>query len=92
MLPTVPVWSDWNGIRDSSGLFILLTEPCLCSDRANLEKTRAELQQQLEETEQDASRLRQSNTELQLREDAAQGERVEQQQRMERACRDQELL
>uniref|UniRef100_A0A8D0FIH9 Rootletin-like coiled-coil domain-containing protein n=1 Tax=Strix occidentalis caurina TaxID=311401 RepID=A0A8D0FIH9_STROC len=83
---------DWNGIRDSSGLFILLTEPCLCSDCANLEKTRAELQQQLEETEQDASHLRQSNTELQLREDAAQGERVEQQQRMERACRDQELL
>ncbi|XP_074698827.1 centrosome-associated protein CEP250 isoform X3 [Strix aluco] len=64
----------------------------LRSDCANLKKTRAELQQQLEETEQDASRLRQSNTELQLREDAAQGERVEQQQRMERACRDQELL
>uniref|UniRef100_A0A8D0FCB3 Rootletin-like coiled-coil domain-containing protein n=1 Tax=Strix occidentalis caurina TaxID=311401 RepID=A0A8D0FCB3_STROC len=62
----------------------------LRSDCANLEKTRAELQQQLEETEQDASHLRQSNTELQLREDAAQGERVEQQQRMERACRDQE--
>uniref|UniRef100_A0A663NCH6 Centrosomal protein 250 n=1 Tax=Athene cunicularia TaxID=194338 RepID=A0A663NCH6_ATHCN len=65
-------------------LSVLLTEPCLCSDCANVEKTRAELQQQLEETEQEASRLRQSNTELQLREDAAQGERVEQQQRMER--------
>ncbi|XP_074740422.1 centrosome-associated protein CEP250-like isoform X3 [Strix uralensis] len=62
------------------------------SDCANLEKIRAELQQQLEETEQEASRLHQSNTELQLREDAAQGERVEQQQRMERARRDQELL
>ncbi|XP_074746689.1 centrosome-associated protein CEP250-like isoform X3 [Strix uralensis] len=64
----------------------------LRSDRANLKKTRAELQQQLEETEQEASRLHQSNTELQLREDAAQGERVEQQQRMERARCDQELL
>ncbi|XP_074686021.1 centrosome-associated protein CEP250-like isoform X1 [Strix aluco] len=64
----------------------------LRSDRANLEKTRAELQQQLEEREQEASRLHQSNTELQLREDAAQGERVEQQQRVERARCDQELL
>ncbi|XP_074730179.1 centrosome-associated protein CEP250-like isoform X4 [Strix uralensis] len=62
----------------------------LRSDCANLEKTRAELQQQLEETEQEASCL--SNTELQLREDAAQGKRVEQQQRVERVRRDQELL
>uniref|UniRef100_A0A8V5G4E0 Rootletin-like coiled-coil domain-containing protein n=1 Tax=Melopsittacus undulatus TaxID=13146 RepID=A0A8V5G4E0_MELUD len=69
-----------------------LTEPCLCSDCANLEKTREELQQQLEVTEQEASRLRQSNTELQLKEDTAQGEKVEQQQALERAHHDKELL
>lgn len=71
---------------------ILLTELCLCSDCANLEKTREDLQQQLKATEQEASCLRQSNTELQLKEDSAQGEKVEQQQMMERARRDQELL
>lgn len=92
MLPTTPSWNDENGVRGSSGLFILLTEPCLCSDCANLEKTRGELQQQLEVTEQEASRLRQSNTELQLKEDPAQGEKVEQRRTMERARRDQELL
>ncbi|XP_076208528.1 centrosome-associated protein CEP250-like [Aptenodytes patagonicus] len=64
----------------------------LRSDCANLEKTREELQHQLEVTEQEASRLRQSNTELQLKEDSAQGEKVEQQRTMERARRDQELL
>ncbi|XP_010582393.1 PREDICTED: centrosome-associated protein CEP250, partial [Haliaeetus leucocephalus] len=64
----------------------------LRSDCANLEKTREELRQQLELTEQEASRLRQSNTELQLKEDSAQGEKVEQQEMMERACRDRELL
>uniref|UniRef100_A0A672TXS9 Rootletin-like coiled-coil domain-containing protein n=2 Tax=Strigops habroptila TaxID=2489341 RepID=A0A672TXS9_STRHB len=64
----------------------------LRSDCANLEKTREELQRQLEVTEQEASRLRQSNTELQLKEDSAQGEKVEQQQALERAHRDQELL
>ncbi|XP_068275661.1 centrosome-associated protein CEP250 isoform X2 [Nyctibius grandis] len=64
----------------------------LRSDCANLEKTREELQQQLEVTEQEASRLRQSNAELQLKEDSAHGEKVEQQEVMERARRDQELL
>ncbi|XP_040978419.1 centrosome-associated protein CEP250-like [Aquila chrysaetos chrysaetos] len=64
----------------------------LRSDCANLEKTREELRQQLELTEQEASRLRQSNTELQLKEDSAQGEKVEQQEMMERARRDRELL
>ncbi|KAK4812731.1 hypothetical protein QYF61_018280 [Mycteria americana] len=92
VLPTTPSWNDENGLRDSAGRFILLTEPCLCSDCARLEKTREELQHQLEVTEQEASRLRQSHTELQLKEDSAQGEKVEQQQTMERARRDQELL
>lgn len=92
MLLTTPSWNDENGIHDSSGLFILLTEPCLCSDCANLEKTREDLQQQLEVMEQEASCLRQSNTELQLKEDTAQGEKLEQQEMMERARRDQELL
>ncbi|KAM6054218.1 LOW QUALITY PROTEIN: uncharacterized protein VSU04_011452 [Chlamydotis macqueenii] len=64
----------------------------LSSDCANLEKTREELQQQLEVAEQEASRLRQSNAELPLKEDSAQGEKVEQQEAMERARRDQELL
>ncbi|KAM6054219.1 LOW QUALITY PROTEIN: uncharacterized protein VSU04_011453 [Chlamydotis macqueenii] len=64
----------------------------LSSDCANLEKTREELQQQLEVAEQEASRLRQSNAELRLKEDSAQGEKVEQQEAMERARRDQELL
>lgn len=92
VLPTAPSWDEENGICDSSGLFILVTEPCLCSDCANLETTRDELQQQLEVTEQEASRLRQRNTELQLKEDSAQGDKVEQQQAMERARREQELL
>lgn len=77
---------------DSSGLVILLTEPCLCSDCANLEKSREELQHRLEVTEQEASRLRQGIAELQLKEASAQGEKVEQQQTMERARREQELL
>ncbi|XP_071671577.1 centrosome-associated protein CEP250-like isoform X1 [Patagioenas fasciata] len=64
----------------------------LRSDCANLERTRDELQQQLEVTEQEASRLRQRNTELQLKEDSAQGDKVEQQEAMERARREQELL
>ncbi|XP_071671859.1 centrosome-associated protein CEP250-like isoform X2 [Patagioenas fasciata] len=64
----------------------------LRSDCANLERTRDELQQQLEVTEQEASRLHQRNTELQLKEDSAQGDKVEQQEAMERARREQELL
>lgn len=92
MLPTTLSRNDENGICDSSGLFVFLTEPCLCSDCANLEKNREELQQQLEATEQEASHLRQINTELQLKEDSAQGEKMEQQQTMERARHNQELL
>ncbi|XP_065501522.1 centrosome-associated protein CEP250-like isoform X2 [Caloenas nicobarica] len=64
----------------------------LRSDCANLEKTREELQQQLDVMEQEASCLRQRNTELQLKKDSAQGKMVEQQQAMERARREQELL
>ncbi|NWR76319.1 CP250 protein, partial [Centropus unirufus] len=64
----------------------------LRSDCANLEKAQDELQQQLEHMEQEASRLRQKNTELQLRADSAQGEKLEQQEAMERARCDQELL
>lgn len=92
MLSTTPSWNDENGICDSSDLSVLLTAPCLCSDCANLEKTRGELQQQLEVTEQEVSLLRQSNRELQLKGDSAQSEKVEQQQAMERTRRDQELL
>ncbi|KAM6319513.1 centrosome-associated protein CEP250-like isoform 1-T10 [Podargus strigoides] len=55
------------------------------SDCANLEETRDELQQQLELMEQEALCMCQSNTEAQLKEDSAQGEKVEQQQKMERA-------
>ncbi|XP_071671637.1 centrosome-associated protein CEP250-like [Patagioenas fasciata] len=64
----------------------------LRSDCANLERTRDELQQQLEVTEQEASCLRQRNTELQLKEDSAQGDKVEQQEAMERGRHEQELL
>ncbi|XP_061865406.1 centrosome-associated protein CEP250 [Colius striatus] len=78
----------------------------LKSDCATLEETREELKQQLEVTEQEASRLRHRNVELQhrnmelqhrnmelqLKEESAQGEKVEQQERMERASRDRELL
>uniref|UniRef100_A0A8B9CSA4 Centrosomal protein 250 n=1 Tax=Anser brachyrhynchus TaxID=132585 RepID=A0A8B9CSA4_9AVES len=52
----------------------------LKSDCTNLEKTRRDLQQRLDESEQEASRLRRSNTELRLKEDSAQGEKLEQQQ------------
>ncbi|XP_039567222.1 centrosome-associated protein CEP250 [Passer montanus] len=64
----------------------------LRSDCANLEKTRKELQEQLGLREQEASCLRQSNAELQMKEESAQAEKAEQQDRMERACREQELL
>ncbi|KAM6113104.1 LOW QUALITY PROTEIN: uncharacterized protein FYW35_008317 [Pterocles gutturalis] len=62
----------------------------LRSDCAKLEKTE-ELQQQLEAAEQEARHLRQSNAELQLKEDSAQGKRWSSRV-MERARRDQELL
>uniref|UniRef100_A0A674K3K0 Rootletin-like coiled-coil domain-containing protein n=1 Tax=Terrapene triunguis TaxID=2587831 RepID=A0A674K3K0_9SAUR len=64
----------------------------LSSDRVNLEKAREELQQQLEVSEQEAWRLRRSNTELQLKEDLAQGEKEEQQLEMERILRERERL
>nr|XP_005314947.2 centrosome-associated protein CEP250-like isoform X2 [Chrysemys picta bellii] len=64
----------------------------LSSDRMNLEKAREELQQQLEVSEQEAWRLRRSNTELQLKEDLAQGEKEEQQLEMERILRERERL
>ncbi|XP_057241305.1 centrosome-associated protein CEP250 [Malurus melanocephalus] len=64
----------------------------LRSDCENLEKTREELQQQLGIMEQEASCLRQSNAELLLKEESAQAEKAEQQERMERVCREQELL
>ncbi|XP_053921384.1 centrosome-associated protein CEP250-like isoform X2 [Cuculus canorus] len=61
----------------------------LRSDCVKLEKTREELQQQLEVMEQKASRLHQSNMELRLKEDLA---KREQQEEMERARCHQELL
>ncbi|XP_054130361.1 centrosome-associated protein CEP250-like [Melozone crissalis] len=64
----------------------------LRSDCAKFEKTREELQEQLGLREREASCLRQSNAELQMREESAQAEKAEQQDRMERARREQELL
>ncbi|XP_016158603.1 PREDICTED: centrosome-associated protein CEP250 [Ficedula albicollis] len=64
----------------------------LRSDCANLEKTREELQKQLGLMEQEASRLHQSNAELQMKEESAQAEKAEQQDRMERVRHKQELL
>lgn len=91
-LHPAPSWSAENGIGDPSGPLVLLTEPCLCSDCANLEKTREELQEQLGLMEREASRLHQSNVELQMKEESAQAEKAEQQDRMERARHKQELL
>lgn len=90
LLLATPSKNYESGISGCAGLLILLS--CLCSDYANLEKTRRELQQQLDESEQEASHLRRSNTELQLKEDSAQGEKLEQQQAMKRVCHDQDLL
>uniref|UniRef100_A0A8D2P4M1 Centrosomal protein 250 n=1 Tax=Zosterops lateralis melanops TaxID=1220523 RepID=A0A8D2P4M1_ZOSLA len=64
----------------------------LRSDCANLEKTREELQEHLRLMEQEASHLRQSNAELQMKEESAQAEKAKQQDRMARACHEQELL
>uniref|UniRef100_H0YZF7 Centrosomal protein 250 n=1 Tax=Taeniopygia guttata TaxID=59729 RepID=H0YZF7_TAEGU len=64
----------------------------LRSDYTNLEKTREELQEQLGLREREALCLRQSNAELQMKEESAQAEKAEQQERMERAYREQELL
>uniref|UniRef100_A0A8C9UEH3 Rootletin-like coiled-coil domain-containing protein n=1 Tax=Serinus canaria TaxID=9135 RepID=A0A8C9UEH3_SERCA len=55
-------------------------------------KSREELQEQLGLWEQEASCLRQSNAELQMKEESAQAEKAEQQDRLERARHEQELL
>ncbi|RLV89644.1 hypothetical protein DV515_00014778 [Chloebia gouldiae] len=64
----------------------------LRSDCANLEKTREELQEQLGLREREALCLRQSNAELQMKEESALAEKAEQQDRIERVRREQELL
>lgn len=66
----------------TSGLFIFLTGPYLCSDCANLEKARENLQQCFGSLEQGATCLRQENTE-QLKEVSAQPEKAEQHNKME---------
>lgn len=80
--PPAPSWRAENGIDDSSGLFILLTEPCLCSDCENFEKSKEKLQQCTGIPEPGALRLRQKNTK-QLKEASARPEKAEQQDRME---------
>lgn len=64
----------------------------LCSNCVNLEKSKKELKQQLKVAEQEAWHLRQSNTKLQLKEDATQGEKEEQQEEMERVLWEKEQL
>ena len=86
VLPTAPSWNDENGLCDSSGLFILLTKPCLCSDCAKLRKIKEDLQQNILIKKQGAWRLRQHKTELELK------EKVEQQQALERADHDRGLV
>lgn len=51
-----------------------------------------ELQQQLEILEQEAQHLRQSNTELQLKGDIADGEKEEKQDELERLMREREYM
>lgn len=82
MLPTAPSWNDEKGFCDSSGLFILLTKPCLCSDCAKLQKIKGDLQQNLLIKKQEAWHLPQPNTELQMK------EKGEQQQALERVDHD----
>lgn len=62
------------------------------SDHETLEKSRRELQQQLEILEQEAQHLRQSNTELQLKGDMADGEKEEKQDELERLMREREYM
>ncbi|KAL7985443.1 hypothetical protein Chor_004013, partial [Crotalus horridus] len=62
------------------------------SDHETLEKSRIELQQQLEILEQEAQHLRQSNTELQLKGDMADGEKEEKQGELERLMREREYI
>lgn len=63
-----------------------------CSDKVTLEKSKEELQQNLEVLEQEVWHLRRSNTELQLKGDRVDGEKEEQQQEMERMLRGKETL
>ncbi|XP_026553497.1 centrosome-associated protein CEP250 isoform X3 [Pseudonaja textilis] len=62
------------------------------SDHETLDKSRMELQQQLEILEQEAQHLRQSNTELQLKGDMADGEKEEKQEELERLMREREYI
>lgn len=61
-------------------------------ERQQLQKSREELQQQLEVLEQEAWRLRRVNMELQLQGDSAQGEKEEQQEELHLAVRERERL
>lgn len=61
-------------------------------ERELLQKTREELQQQLEVLEQEAWRLRRTNMELQLQGDSAQGEKEEQQEELHLVVRERERL
>lgn len=61
-------------------------------ERELLQKTREELQQQLEVLEQEAWRLRRTNMELQLQGDCAQGEKEEQREELHLAIRERERL
>lgn len=81
-LPQTPSWSAGNGIADSSGLLLLLTEPCLCSHCANFEKSKEMLLQCTGIPETGAFCLQQKNTKQQ-KEASVQEEEAEQQDRME---------
>lgn len=61
-------------------------------ERALLQETREELQQQLAVLEQEAWRLRRTNMELQLQGDSAQGEKEEQQEELHLAVRERQRL
>lgn len=61
-------------------------------ERALLQETRGELQQQLAVLEQEAWRLRRTNMELQLQGDSAQGEKEEQQEELHLAVRERQRL
>lgn len=83
----------WLSFYACSGFF---TPPnwhlLLYSGHATLEKSRGELQQQLELLEEEARHLRQSNTQLQLKSDTEDREKEDQQQEMERVLRDREYM
>lgn len=81
-LPPAPSGSAENGTGDSSGLFILLTELCFCSDCENFEKSKEMLHQCTGIPEPGAFFLHQENTKQQ-KEVSAQAEKAEQQDRME---------